>query len=251
VVTAAADLYLALGDMDAQVASVLLVGGTTKLGFTRAQALAVFEQRRAQADGDLQAVATAGGDAAARIREVFDLLGGYEALAAQTVLLAQQAHAPALAVATLAALALTVVGAEVVAGEAEHLRVAKKDAFDSVLALTEARALSYAANADESRYLVDLPGATITTFDATFVSAVGGYQRDHADVGWAGSFGTEFRNITLTGERAAARTTLLRYQTYQVDDRRIRQLATGGRLDDAIAFCTSYQPGQSAPGGPN
>ena len=39
--------------------------------------------------------------------------------------------------------------------EAEHLRVAKKDAFDSVLALTQARAVSYDANADESRYLID------------------------------------------------------------------------------------------------
>lgn len=38
---------------------------------------------------------------------------------------------------------------------AECLRVAKKDSFDSVLALNRARAVSYDANADESRYLAD------------------------------------------------------------------------------------------------
>jgi hypothetical protein len=39
--------------------------------------------------------------------------------------------------------------------ETAHLKVAKQDAFDSILALTQARAVSYDANADESRYLVD------------------------------------------------------------------------------------------------
>jgi hypothetical protein len=33
--------------------------------------------------------------------------------------------------------------------------VAENDAFDSVLALSQMRAVSYDANADESRYLVD------------------------------------------------------------------------------------------------
>jgi hypothetical protein len=54
------------------------------------------------------------------------------------------------------------------------------------------------------------------------------------------------------GAQAAAReledrygNTLQRYQTYQLDDRRIRALAGAGRLSDAIAFCTSYHPGDS------
>jgi len=396
VVEAAADLYFTLNDMDAQVANVLLVGDDQTLGFTRAQALAIYEQRRRQADADLQTVAAAGGDTATgdRIRGVLDLLGSYEALATQTVVLAQQMHAPAghppaaalatyrqatdllttrllpaahavldrnaqllertyqarrgaalatrawvgvvggallttrllpaahavldrnaqllertyqarrgaalatrawvgvvggallllllafqgylvrrfhrlinpaLAVATLVAVALTVAGAGTMSGAAEHLRVAKKDAFDSVLALTEARAVSYDANADESRYLVDpgraqryqdgflaksrqlvdLPGASISSFDADFAAAVRRYQADHADVSWGGYVGTEFRNITFTGERAAAETALLRYQAYQVDDRKIRQMVAGGQLAAAIAFCTSYQPGRS------
>jgi hypothetical protein len=44
------------------------------------------------------------------------------------------------------------------------------------------------------------------------------------------------------GERPAAETTLLGYETHQADDRKIRQLATSGHLAEAIAFCTSYQP---------
>ncbi|HEY1324775.1 MAG TPA: hypothetical protein VGF32_31250, partial [Streptosporangiaceae bacterium] len=39
-------------DMDAQVANVLLVGDDQTLGITRAQALAIYEQRRRQADAD-------------------------------------------------------------------------------------------------------------------------------------------------------------------------------------------------------
>ena len=38
---------------------------------------------------------------------------------------------------------------------AEYFRAAKQDAFDSILALSKARAVSYDANADESRYLLD------------------------------------------------------------------------------------------------
>lgn len=82
-------------------------------------------------------------------------------------------------------------------------------------------------------------------FDQRFATAIRAYQQDQRNVEWYGYFGTEFRNITFVGERAAAETTLQRYQVYQVDDRRIRKLATSGRLRDAIAFCTSYDPGQS------
>lgn len=351
VVAAAGDLYFALNDMDAQVANVLLVGSEQSLGFTRDQALSIYEQRRRQADGDLQRAAAAATDPGTQqaIRDVLDQLGRYEALAAQTILLdGQENHAaghppaaalasyreatdllatgllpaaqvltdrnaraledtyqsqrgttltlrtvvaatgavllavlvvlqvylyrrfhrilnPALALATLLAVGFTVAGAGLLGGEAEHLRVAKKDAFDSILALTQARAVSYDANADESRYLVDpdragqyqqafltrsqrlvnLPGATIGSYDAALDGALRAYNADHADVGWQGFYGTEFHNITFAGERQAAEAALARYQTYQLDDRHIRQLATSGQLREAIAFCTSYVPGAS------
>jgi hypothetical protein len=347
-VVAATDLYFVLGDMDAQLANVLLVGDEHGLGFTRQQALDLYEQRRQQADRDLEQVATTGGDAQA-VRSLLDGLGRYEALAARTILLDEQAHHlagqppaaaldgyrqavgllksevlpaaqrltdrsasdlegvyrqrhgeaegaswlvsalglvlvgalvllqrslvrrfrrlmnPALLAATGLALALAVSGAVLLTQEAEDLRVAKKDAFDSVLVLNQARALSYDANADESRYLVDprratqyqqaflaksqqlveLPGAQLASYDAVFDDAVRAYQHDHTDVRWHGFFGVEFRNITFPGERAAAEETLLRYQIYQRDDRRIRQLVNAGRLRDAVALCTSFAPGDS------
>jgi hypothetical protein len=172
---------------------------------------------------------------------------------------------PTLAAVTVLATVGTLLGIGLLSSEAEHLRAAKKDAFDSILALTQARAVSYDANADESRYLVDpdragqyqqafldksqqlvsLPGATLATWDQNMATALQAYQHDNRDVGWTGFFGTEFRNITFAGERAQAEATLLRYQTYQVDDRRIRAMVVAGRLSDAIAFCTSYAPGAS------
>jgi hypothetical protein len=350
-VVATSDLYFALNDMDAQIANVLLVAEAQKLGFTRAQALDIYEQRRQQVDRDLEQAAQNATDPASKraIEAVLDSLGRYEALAAQTILLDQQINHPAghptaatlaryrqttdllkgellpaaqrltdqhaqeleatyqtqrartrstrtaaVAVgATLLAILLALqiyltrrfrrllnpalVGATVLAAvgtllyvgllsdEAEHLWVAKKDAFDSIVALTRARAVSYDANADESRYLVDpdragqyqqafldksqqlvtLTGATLTTWDRDLAAALAAYQRDQHTIGWTGYLGTEFRNITFTGERAQAETTVLRYQTYQLDDRRIRAMTTAGQLNDAIAFCTSYAPGAS------
>lgn len=350
-VAAASDLYFALNDMDAQIANVLLVGNATDLGFTQAQALAIYEQRRQQVDRDVQRAGAADAGVATResILAVLDDLGRYEAQAAQTILLAQQANsrpglpstaalnsyrsaegllvaqllpeahrltdansqaleasyhsqhgriltsrawfvagglilltlllglqvsharrfrrvlAPFLVLATALVATQVVLGTGLLSHEAEDLRVAKKDAFDSIVALSRARAVSYDANADESRYLVDparaqqyqlaffdktqqvalLPGATISTWDQKLGSAVRAYDRNNTQVGWAGYLGTEFRNITFTSERTAAQTTLTLYRTYQVDDRRIRALATAGHLDQAIAFCTSYAPGQS------
>jgi hypothetical protein len=172
---------------------------------------------------------------------------------------------PALAAATLIAGALAISGTVLTADGAEHLRMAKKDSFDSVLALNRARAVSYDANADESRYLVDperaaqyeqaflaktqqlvtLSDASLSTFDRRLDAAFRAYRRDNAAVEWRGFDGTAFRNITFLGERPLAEKTFEAYRIYQIDDRRIRQLMRAGRLRDAIAFCTSYNPGES------
>ena len=351
-VAAASDLYFALNDMDAQVANVLLVGEDRNLGFTRQQALDIYEARRRQAAADVQQALTAvGNDPTGQqaVRNILDFLGRYQALAAETILLDGQAphpagHPPAAAlelyrqatdllktnllpaadtltdhnaqtlqtsytsqrgvlvtlrvllavfgIALLAALialqiylsrrfrrsfnpalvtatlvAVAVAGSSVLlfTNEIEHLRTAKKDAFDSILALTRARAVGYDGNADESRYLVDparaaqyqagflaksqqlatLDGAGIASYDTALDAALQAYRQRHTDVRLGGYFGTELRNITFAGERAAAEETLTRYQIYQRDDRRIRSLAAGGDLRAAIAFCTSYQPGDS------
>jgi hypothetical protein len=88
---------------------------------------------------------------------------------------------PALAAATVVAAALVAASAAGLSVQARYLYVAKSEAFDSIVALSQARAVSDDANADESRYLVDPAGA------------VDEYRADHADV----RFGVEFRNITF------------------------------------------------------
>ena len=352
VVTASSDLYFALGDMDAQLANVLLVGNETDLGFTRDDALKIYHQRRQEVSQALQqAAASADADPAAAksVRDILDALGSYETLAAQMILLDEQDSHPAgrpaaatlakyreatdllkstllpaaqglidrnswileqtyqsqrsrtftartwiiviglamlaallllqvyvarrfhrwlnpgLAAATLIAAGLAICGFVLTTNGAEYLRVAKKDSFDSVLALNQARAVSYDANADESRYLLDpqragqyekrfldktqqlvgLDGATLSTYDKRLDTALRAYQADNADIEWQGFYGKGFRNITFVGERGLAQQTITTYQTYQVDDRRIRRLATSGDLRGAIAFCTSYNPGDS------
>lgn len=171
---------------------------------------------------------------------------------------------PALAAATLIALGLVIASAARLDAEAAHLQVAKKDAFDSILALTQARAVSYDANADESRYLVDQGRAAqyqqaflsksqqladvgnvgIFRYDAALAAAVKAYAADHSDVRFGGFLGTEFRNITFPGERAAAERTLAAYQVYERDDRRLRAMAKVSR-PAAIAFDIGTAPGQS------
>ncbi len=352
VVVASSDLYFAFNDMDAQLANVLLVGNETSLGFTRGEALKIYQERRRQVSQSLQrAAATADADpgAARAVRDILNALGRYETLAAQMILLDQQdSHRagqptaatlatyrnatdllrtvvlpsaqglidrnsqileqtyqtqrdrtlairiwvigigiallaalillqayvmrrfhrllnPGLAAATLIAAALVISGTTLVSRGAEYLRVAKKDSFDSVLALNRARAVSYEANADESRYLVDpkragryeesffaktqqlvdLDGAKLSTFDRRLDTAFSRYQQSNTNIGWNGFYGKGFRNITFVGERALAEKTLTTYRVYQLDDRRIRQLTRSGRLREAIAFCTSYNPGDS------
>jgi hypothetical protein len=220
----------ALNDLDAQLANVLLVGNRTDLGVTRQQSLTLFESDRRTADANLQQAAVlAGSDPAAvdRIRTVLDRLGEYEALAAQVLLLEQQAHPavpgrpspqtlamlrqasslmhddllpavaaltnvnssaldrtyddrraglttsrillgvvglgllgvlvwlqvllahrmhrvinPALLLATVISAVVVIGGSVTLAHEAAQLRVAKQDAFDSLLVLTKARAVT-------------------------------------------------------------------------------------------------------------
>ena len=170
-----------------------------------------------------------------------------------------------LAGAALIALVLATASVTGLYAQAGHLRVAKSDAFDSIIALSQARAVSDDANADESRYLVDparaaryqqafettsqqlagLPGAGIFQYDAALARVIAAYHADNADIRFGGYLGAEFRNITFPGERAAAVRTLAAYQVYERDDRHIRALNHSGNLSGAIAFDTSYAHGNS------
>jgi hypothetical protein len=172
---------------------------------------------------------------------------------------------PALAAATLLVTILTAVGALSLGAQANHLFVAKSQAFGSILALSRARAISYDANANESRYLVD-PGRAdqyqqafetesqelvklktpgIFGYDAALAKAITAYRASEANLEFHGYFGVEFRNITFPGERAAAQKTLYAYQVYERYDRHLRALNRRGDLSGAIAFDTSVAPGNS------
>jgi hypothetical protein len=171
---------------------------------------------------------------------------------------------PALAAATLIAIVLVAVTAAGLGGESDHLKVAKQDAFDSIIALTQARAVSYDANADESRYLVDpvragqyqqsfltksqelagVGNVGIFQYDAALAADIRAYDANNSDVKFGGYLGAEFRNITFTGERAAAVRTLLAYQVYERDDRVLRALAKKN-LTAAVAFDIGTARGQS------
>ena len=152
---------------------------------------------------------------------------------------------PALAAATALTIAFAAVTVARLNAESGHLDVAKQDAFGSIQALSLARAVSYDANADESRYLVD-PGraaqyeqaflsksqqivdvgpVSYAGYAAALAADIEAYSRDNSVVRFGGYLGAEFRNITFPGERQAAVATLLAFQRYEQDDRTLRALA--------------------------
>ncbi|MEW1779530.1 hypothetical protein [Streptomyces sp. NPDC086777] len=172
---------------------------------------------------------------------------------------------PAVLAATVCTLLAVLLGAQMLSASAEQLRVARRDAFDSVVALSTARAIAYDANADESRYLLDpqrreqyadsflaksqqlygLKGATLTTYDSEVATTWQAYETDHHDLRFTGDFRRELDNITFPGERAAAEKTVQTYAVYQRDDRKIRALLAGGKEREAVEFCMGWEPGTS------
>ncbi|MGW9137013.1 hypothetical protein [Streptomyces sp. NPDC055681] len=172
---------------------------------------------------------------------------------------------PALVAATLCACIALAVAGQAIAASSEHLRGARRDAFDSVVALSRARAVAYDANADESRYLLvkqertgyeqafldksqqlyGIEGASIDTYDAGLEATWSAYRTDPTDLRFTGEFRRELDNITFPRERAAAERTVETYAVYQRDDRTIRRLVTEGKEREAVSFCISWDKNES------
>jgi hypothetical protein len=175
---------------------------------------------------------------------------------------------PFLAVATLGAVALTVASASLLSTEAEYLREAKAGGFDPVLALSRTEALGKSLDADRSRFLLDprdadrydqlyleksqtilyIPGANslsayYTKLDALFDDHDGG---SHS-VGFGGFYGQEARQVAVRGEREYFRGLLSRYQQYQHNDRRVRELADDGKRGEAAKVHMNPDPGVPLP----
>lgn len=348
----ASGLSLALTDMDAEIANILVFGNARDLVGDRAQAQKLYAQDRASVSTELQgATVSAGNDAAAQnaLVGVLNGLGQYEELASRATSLNDQANAPAghpapaaltayrqatdlmrdsllpaadklidtnntsftatyddersllsdlrwaalglglltvgalvalqllitrrfrrvinpaLAAATL--LCVTVIGTAVsMSGDEQHqLGIARHDAFDSVVALSAARAVGYDANADESRDLLDperggqysdaffgksqqiarIDGSSLPTYSSDLDAARRAYLADHGDVRFGGYLGAEFRNITFSGERSAAERALAAWADYEHTDHTTREYLAAGRLDQAIHLNTSWAKGGS------
>jgi hypothetical protein len=140
-----------------------------------------------------------------------------------------------------------------------HLKVAKEDAFNSMHALRQARALVYGANSDESRYLLDAQLASnheraffdkigkVATLPqgATFETVIAESQRGNKVEGFTGYLADQLNNITFPGEREATASSLRVLANYVAIDQKIRQLKQSGKLPEAIALCIGGNTGES------
>ncbi len=139
------------------------------------------------------------------------------------------------------------------------LDVAKHDAFDSLHALRKMRALSYRANADESRYLLDRANAPqhersfndkiakILTIPANLNRdlVVSNVLQNQPTPGLTGLLADELNNLTFAGEQQLASETLKSLNEYLKIDTEIRQLASSGKLSEAISLCVGAKQGES------
>jgi hypothetical protein len=140
------------------------------------------------------------------------------------------------------------------------LKVAKEDAFDSINALWQARAIAYDINGDESRWLLDRPRAA--QYEQSFfknsdrlVKLQRGRDTDAVQAAQSQGKGAdapylaaEINNVTFTGEREAASRMLQAYSQYFGIDSEIRQLHMSGnkeKQDRAISICIGTDPGES------
>ncbi|MFF4253452.1 hypothetical protein ACFY1L_19815 [Streptomyces sp. NPDC001663] len=172
---------------------------------------------------------------------------------------------PGVLAATVCALVAVLLGTQLLAASASDLRGARRDAFDSVVALSRARAIAYDANADESRYLLDpgrreqyarsfltksqelygIQGADLSSYDPRLAATWQAYESDHRGLRFTGEFRRELDNVTFPGERAAAERTVEAYAVYQRDDRKVRALLAAGKERQAVEFCMGWQAGTS------
>jgi hypothetical protein len=140
---------------------------------------------------------------------------------------------PGLLAAFILALGLTFYSAAHLSRAAEDLRIAKQDAFTSIHALWQARALAYTERAQESRYLFQADSALD---EASFRENAKNVDKFLA---------SEMSNITFSGERDAATETVDTWRTYLAIDSQIKQLKNNGNNLAAIQLYLGKKSGQS------
>ena len=187
----------------------------------------------------------------------------------------RRVFAPALALAALTVATVTATAVADFVATTHDYRVAKQDAFDSVSALTNAEAISYDANADESRWLLDRSGpyqagffanadgiahlyaldaGTAAKDPASYYSALeaatttltlDGSQNTVSHVELGGYLGSELGNVTFGGEARAAYDAADAFNTYIQIDSTIRSQANSGDLATAVNIDIGTAPGDS------
>ena len=174
------------------------------------------------------------------------------------------------------ALVVGLIGLTTQSSEANHLHVAKQEAYDSIYALGRAQAVSDDANADESRWLLEDRSSTLqssyftkaiqvggvasvsaaqaaanpSSYYGALSSAVGQLHVNSAantvsGVAIDGFLGSELDNVTFPGEAQAAYTATRDYNTYVQDDAKIRADADHGNLAGAVSIDIGLSAGQS------
>jgi hypothetical protein len=207
----------------------------------------------------------AGLNARGGLLTAFTLLTGLlllAALVATQLFLSQRMRRtlnPALLTATLLAAVTLALIVRASGAVKEQVRIARDDAFASLAALWQARAVAYDANSDESRWLFDRehrPELEQAFFDkcALLLKLPGGQSYDAMAAATSGAslppgaegfFAKELGNITFAGEREAAGEMVRAFGVYYVKDGRIRSLENAGQHAESVRFCISMAPGDS------
>ena len=143
---------------------------------------------------------------------------------------------PLLVLATIIAAFFTIYTVRSFQAGNDDLKIAKEDAFDSIHALWQARALAYSAHADESRFLLE-PYRSDAYDDNAFREKADRIAHfpaagDSADPA-SGYLADELKNVTFSGEREAATETIARFRDYLALH---AQLKTNGQAPSKQAF---------------
>ncbi|MFI0417393.1 hypothetical protein [Spongiactinospora sp. 9N601] len=159
---------------------------------------------------------------------------------------------PALLVATVTVGVLTVTAVLLLGNGAEGLRKAKEEGFNSVLAMSRARAIGNTMHGDQSRYLLDperadtyeqvyldnsqkvlfTPGGSLDKYYVGVDKVVAAYP---GSIGFLGFHGDEAGSVmNRPDEKAALERVLKGYQRFQQADRQMRLLANAQKGAEAI-----------------
>jgi hypothetical protein len=148
---------------------------------------------------------------------------------------------PPLIAGTLLTLSFTVYLVTHLEGAREDLRVMHDDAFNSIHAMWQARAIAADANGDESRWLLDRPRAA--DYEQAFYAKAARLLTPRSTSGFLAQ---ELQNITFKGEQAAADEAVAALRAFTAADAHVREQETRGAYAASVASCIGTAPDSAA-----